>query len=136
MSGTKTVENNVETVVARAVDLLPTQASNIRGTASASRVTYTNKIVYVTGTLAEVLAVQGVAGAYSVLAMPSDVQGCSAQYRQATASARPGWSGCIGVFDTDADFAAYVFDTSNLTQGAWVLVGNNTTGTTMKVFQQ
>jgi hypothetical protein len=128
----QTISNVVGVLIAQATDLLPTQITLVRNksTRNGTGNVYDNQIVYVVGTLGNVLQVQGIAGAYSVHAKPSDVFGCDANYRPGF-----GWVGCLGIFDTIAAFNAYIPTTTNLGPGAWILVGNASTGTAMQILQ-
>jgi hypothetical protein len=132
MSKNQTILNVVGILIAQATDLLPTQTTLIRNksTRNGTGNVYDNQIVFVVGTLGNVLQVQGVAGAYSVHARPGDVVGCTAQY-----SPGVGWVGCLGIFANTAAFNAYIPSTVNLGPGAWILVGNATTGTAMQILQ-
>lgn len=131
MPSSKIVPNSVQRVVVDVQTLLSLQNPRLSGrSVGQAQNNYINQIIDVVGTLGEILSCTGVAGAYSVNAHPSDVIGCTAQYH-----AGKGWVGCLGLFDTDAEFSGYVPNTVNIGARAYVLVGNNTTGISMKVFQ-
>ena len=118
-------------VVVEAKMLLPTQTTTLRTVSTRLNSTvYENQIVDVTGTMSEILNLQGIHVAYSVHAKPSDVRGCTAEY----VSGR-GWIGCLGQFLTDADFNNSITSTTNVGTGAWVLVGNSGTGVSMRILQ-
>jgi hypothetical protein len=132
MAKQQTISNVVGILVAQATDLLPTQTTLIRNksTTTGTGNVYNNQIVFVVGTLGSILQVQGIASAYSVHARPADVVGCTAEY-----SPGVGWVGCLGIFATAALFNAYIPTTTNLGPGAWILVGNASTGTAMQILQ-
>lgn len=87
-------QKQVGVLVVNASELLPTQAPLTRQvTANATKTVYDNQIVYIVGSLEEILKVQGVPGAYSVHAKPNDIVGCTAEYVNGQ-----GWIGCLGRF--------------------------------------
>lgn len=126
-------QKQVSTMVANAVDLLPTQSTSTRTQITRpTKSTYDNQIVYITGTIKDILSVQGIAGAYSVHAKPSDVYGCTAEYVPGQ-----GWIGCLGRFLTQDEFSNAIVEEvlPNIGTGAWVLVGDSITGVSTLVWQ-
>lgn len=126
-------QKQVGVVVVNAVDLLPTQVSSTRQQVTQpNKSTYDNQIVYITGTIKDILKVLGVANAYSVHARPNDVYGCTAEYIPGQ-----GWIGCLGRFLTQDDFSnAIVAEVlPNIGTGAWVSVGDSITGVSTLVWQ-
>lgn len=104
-------QNQTTRKAARAGELLALQqaASGARNT-SVNNTMYLNDIVDVTGSLADILALRGVDGAYIVQAMPIDIAGCSASYIDGF-----GWVGMLGNFNLLNDLQA--MPVSNLAVG-------------------
>jgi hypothetical protein len=124
-------QKQVGVLVVQASELLPTQSSTTRyAITNPTKTSYDNQILWVVGTIAEILNVQGVSGAYSVHARPSDVRGCTAEY-----VIGDGWKGCLGIFNTQEEFENAITPVVNVGTGAWVLVGTSETGVSMNILQ-
>lgn len=111
-------ETNVEVLVVKATELLSLQSIQGQPNKTTALGYYNNKILNVVGTLDLILQIESQFTAYAVYAKPSNVTGCSAEYKDGI-----GWVGCLGSFATTSDFQAAVPSTSNVGfDRAWALI--------------
>lgn len=116
----KPFETDVETITVKAATLLAAQSVTGTNRVTSAKFTYDNKILNVVGTVQDILMISSMYNAYALYAKPSNVIGCTAEYKDGV-----GWVGCIGSFVTQTEFQAAVIPQSTTRVGfdqAWVLV--------------
>lgn len=105
----KPFETDVETVTVRAATLLAAQSVTGTNRVTAAKFTYDNKILNVVGTLQDILMINSLYNAYAMYAKPSNVIGCTAEYKDGV-----GWVGCLGGFVDVQEYQAAVISKQHM----------------------
>lgn len=115
------LQTEVETLTVRASKLLAEQSVSGQNRITAAKFTYDNKILNLIGTLEQILLVESGFTAYAIYAKPSNVIGCTAEFKEGI-----GWLGCLGNFTSLA--VLQNMPTACLGLGAYGLVNNGMNG--------